>query len=302
MRIAPGLWTENLELGDKDLLLTGPAPGNPTMIVRTVVDGSAEMAPTVWIGRTGTLPVHLRGLTIQGGSGALVSTPHWRRIGGGVLCESGELEIDRCRIVDNDTGGGSAAGGGIFVGEAGELLLQASTLANNNAERGGGIAVEGGSAVLRMVRISGNTAPDDGAGAHVTDWRRLEADQCSFESNRTTAYVYSELGGGAISIDRGGEVSLDRSDLVGNRALQGGAVANAASFEMRGGSIVGNEANRYGGALQVFAAGRALLDGVVIAKNWALWNGGAIQNDGEQRGSTGPITSPVRAGPGACRR
>ena len=281
MRIGPGLWIENLKLGGKGLLLTGTAPSNPRMVVRTVIDGSGETAPTVWVGGAEARVTRLRGLTIQGGMGALVDTPYRRRIGGGVLCESGELRIDRCRVVDNGPESGSAAGGGIYVGETGELLLQASTLARNDADRGGGIAVEGGSAVLRQVRISGNTAPDDGAGAHVTNWGRLEADQCSFENNRTTAYYYSELGGGAISIDRGGEVRLDRSDLIGSRALQGGAVANAASFEMRGGTIVGNEANMCGGALQVFAGGRTLLDGVVIAKNWALCSGGAIQNDGE---------------------
>ncbi len=279
VRIAPGLWTENLELGEKGLLLTGTAPGNPAIVAQTVIDGSAEVAPTVWIGGTGTLPLRLRGLTVQGGAGALVSTPHWRRIGGGVYCESGELTIDHCRIADNRFGEGSAAGGGIFVGEAGELLLQASTVVGNRADEGGGLAIEGGSAVLRMVRIAHNNAAD-GGGARVSGSGRLDAENCIFEANGPVQIDYMGLGGGAISCRGGGEVRLNSCGLFDNNAENGGAVICGGYFEMRGGTIASNRAASDGGGLRILGSGAADLENVVIARNWAFWGGGAVRKSG----------------------
>ncbi|MAE71410.1 MAG: hypothetical protein CME06_13200 [Gemmatimonadetes bacterium] len=279
VRIAPGLWTENLGLGEKGLLLTGTAPGNPAIVAQTVIDGSAEVAPTVWIGGSGTLPVRLRGLTVQGGAGALVSTPHWRRIGGGVYCESGELTIDHCRIADNRFGSGSAAGGGIFVGEAGALTVRASSLVDNRANEGGGLAVEGGSAVLRLVRIANNSA-DEGGGIRISAGGELDAEDCVFEANGPDQFDYPWLRGGAVFCGSGGEIRLIRCDLFDNHADNGGAVASQGYFEMRGGTIARNRANSGGGGLLILSSGAADLEDVVIARNWALWRGAAINNDG----------------------
>ena len=279
VRIAPGLWTENLELGEKGLLLTGTAPGNPRMVVRTVIDGSAEMAPTVWVGGTGAGATRLRGFTIEGGVGTLLQTPHKHRVGGGIHCESGELRIDRCRIADNGSMGASAAGGGIYVGAAGALLLQASTVVENTAGAGGGLAIEGGTAVLRKVRIANNSA-NEGGGAHVSAEGGLVADDCVFEENGEPWSDWLGLGGGAIFCGAGTQVRLNRCHMLDNFSRYGGGAICNGSFEMRGGTIARNRAYENGGGLRILSSGHADLTDVVIARNWAFFEGAAIRSSG----------------------
>ncbi len=268
VQVAPGTWTENLSLGGKGLTLMGTAPTDPRIVAQTIVDGSADAASTIWVGGA-SLPVRISGLTIRGGAGNEVHDPYFRRLGGGVLCESGLLSITHCRLVGNGINRSKVVGSGIYVGADAELSVDATLLANNNADKGGAIAVEEGQLELTRSRVLDNTA-NNGGGVYLAKGGILNASESAFRRNK----------GQAISCLDGSETRLERCDLTNNQGGYSGAVYSTAYFEMVGGSLNDNVANSDGGALKVFAPGTARLEGVVVARNWALRDGGAIRVSG----------------------
>ncbi len=177
--VGPGTYYETLSVGARTLALSGTEGS-----ANTVIDaGSPECSISSW--PTGCSPVivaensgsvTLSGFTLRGGTGypleeATAEGEDWTACGGGLYVDGPTLTGSDLVIEDSilpvavsgtdGTGGAvnlKSRGGGICVIE-GPVTLDGVRIADNFAERGGGIYVEGSSALsLTEVEITGNAA------------------------------------------------------------------------------------------------------------------------------------------------
>lgn len=143
--------------------------------------------------------------------------------GGGVYAE--DLTIRNSTVSGNSAGAdpaGSYSGGGIYV--YGDAVIDATTITGNsvlNDDKGAGIGVDGGTAVITGSAISQNIADDDGGGIYV------EGSDVSITSSTIAGNIagpgnQNGSNGGGVYITYG-DVTIDRSTVSGNSAGSAGA-------------------------------------------------------------------------------
>ena len=135
----------------------------------------------------------LTGFTLRDGSGTSPGEYIRARSGGGAWCESGGV-ISNCVVVSNSV---DAYGGGVFGG-----TLWGSTVADNTASKGGGVAL----CSVHDCEVSGNRGSPYGGGLY----------ECTVEKS-TIAGNHASLYGGGIF-----EGTLYSCLLIGNTASSGG--------------------------------------------------------------------------------
>ena len=91
--IEPGVYRENIVIPNEGLLLTGTDPDDPTVVAKTVIDGSRE-GPVITVRH---VDITIRGSTITNGSS---------NVGAGVFAEGSSLRIESCHILNNTTNDG----------------------------------------------------------------------------------------------------------------------------------------------------------------------------------------------------
>ncbi len=111
-----------------------------------------------------TATVTISGVTIKGGSSV--------QDGGGVYVSSSsaKLILDAVSVQENQTSNSSSGSGGGGICSSGALTITNSAIISNTAGNlnngGGGLALTGGTAVLRNVTLSGNQANNHGGGIY----------------------------------------------------------------------------------------------------------------------------------------
>jgi len=186
---------------------------------------------------------------------------------GGGIRNGGRLTLDGCEVAYCSTGDDGA---GIY--SSGSLLLMDSRVTSNvAADSGGGIASQG-PVSLRSCVVSSNNA-DNGGGIY-NDGAVIMIEDSTLGGNT----VDNSPGGGAID-NAGGEVSITRSALSGNRSASGGgAIENDGNLAILACTLSGNTAAVGGGAIE-HVAGVLDLTSSTLAGNSAKY-GGAIDGDG----------------------
>ncbi len=186
-------------------------------------------------------------------------------------------------------------GGGIFVNTTCDVVLSGedTIFKNNSAEKGGAIAFEkfpNGKLTLDGIHLEDNYAEKNGGAFHVAVKGEVTLDDVTVDGN-TAADGY---GGGICMEANASSLILNHTELKNNSAgLGGGAVymkgaKNAEStFEMNGGSAIGNglkagsETETYGGAFYLNGYTNAEIAGsngdpVRINENHDAWYGGGF--------------------------
>jgi CSLREA domain-containing protein len=171
--------TGDLDVAD-DLLIIGPGPGE------TVIDGG---------GIDRVLDVHapasvaLNTLTIRHGR-----TDGTQTSGGGIR-NTGYLAVN-ASVVTGNSAPGFGFGGGIYSDGAGSILtLDASTVAGNTAQGGGGGLAVGGRLEVRNSTLSGNRSVTDfGGGAYL-----FSEAVATFNNATVTANRAAQRGGGLFA-------------------------------------------------------------------------------------------------------
>jgi hypothetical protein len=221
---------------------------------------------------TGGAQLVFENITIIGGN-APVSSRNGN--GGGIyISENSRVKFLDGSITENTAGN---SGGGVFIEDSGtnegEFTLAGSSISGNTAKGkdtalsvmagGGGVYVKGNALVwLGSGTISGNTA-SLGAGGGVLI-------NCTEGPNGEGGFLMS---GGKIY----GNQSLSRTYPHGG----GGVYAAQGPFEMLGGEITGNTANRQGGGVFVHWNARLSASGnSAISGNTGVGSSAAICNRG----------------------
>ncbi|MGZ4779144.1 MAG: FG-GAP-like repeat-containing protein, partial [Thermoanaerobaculia bacterium] len=240
--------------------------------------------------------VNIHDLTISGGQALS---------GGGIYDDGNALIVNNCIIDSNRVvvarlalsfSGG--AGGGIYLTGQAVATISNTTISNNNATVGGGIAINGVSrppiagAFLENCTLSQNSATVTGGGIF-SILGGLLIDNTTIEDNHVNCVVLAT--GGGLSTLLGGTV-INNSHFLRNNATSstvdaaGGAINNAGDFldntvgimNITDTDFVSNSTTAYflgsGGAISNTTAGTVTCTRCTIRNN-SSGNGGGIDSD-----------------------
>ncbi|MGL9729767.1 SdrD B-like domain-containing protein [Enterococcus sp. DIV0756] len=230
--------------------------------------------------------VEVKGVTITGnqatGNGA------GSGYGGGILVEAGGKATITDSLFTKNT---AYDGGGVYISENSQALSIKNTSFNENSVRhhGGGLSVNTTATTLEKVTFENNHADRHGGGIKASGSMDLTiSDDSLFQANEARY-------GGGISANAGSKMTLNGTDVIGNRAfyLDDASVAGETSkggdggginidlanttLKMDGGVISGNQADSSGGGIYATAHSEFTLTAVSVRKNTALsTHGGGI--------------------------
>lgn len=217
--------------------------------------------------------------------------------GGGIL-NTGSLVLHNSAVVDNSAHG---RGGGLYnegelpiplqrsqVGLA-TLTLDHSTVSRNTAfDDGGGIYALAATVTLTTSTISGNIAAigqdeGQGGGLYVDDSTLAVTDS-------TIADNTASSNGGGLRLQCGADLTMQRSTVSGNTALNGGGLflgssnCSGADMVLTNSTVSGNRATDSGGGIHTLVS--VTLNNVTVTNNAAdtdfngVGNGGGIATAG----------------------
>lgn len=197
----------------------------------------------------------LRNMTIQRG--------YTEGTGAGIFNYGGDLVVEGCSIVDNESS--EQVGGGIYSFE-GVLEIANSTISRNEALSGGGMSCGGDNLTIRDSSIT------DNIGGGIDNLGTLFVAGTSISGNVST------FGGGGIY--NLGDLVLSRSIISANEGSRGGGVFNSGSLSMfwttldgnvaeEGGGVYVHDASRFGGDLVLYSLGLIDVAHSTISNNTA---------------------------------
>ncbi|MCB9683751.1 MAG: putative metal-binding motif-containing protein [Alphaproteobacteria bacterium] len=268
--------------------------GDPRELPRILGGGTA---PAVRVGADAT--VAFRHLELRDGVAAQ---------GGGLSApQAASVELEGCRVVDNQAG----AGGGLVAG--GSLTLLDTVVSDNRAQDFGGgvLMLPDGSLLLDgATEVTANTARV-GGGVGLVDATAIAATTVSVHHNDATDGGGGVFGSGDVSWDGGGieantasrgagmafeqalghgNVRVARVTLTGNTAAtDGGGVLfdGVPSVAVESSLLEGNVAGERGGGIALIGCADAALAGVDVRTGTARYGGGlALQGLGANTLST----------------
>ncbi len=309
IELAPGVYTLTLAGAGEDASLSGDLDVRSDLILRgagrdmTVIDGNSldrvlDILPASTLGYL--VQVTLQDLTIRNGT-APAGGVRPASLGGGIL-NQGVLTIASSRVVENRAGeGGGVAAFWDRAGERGRIDVVGSEITGNDAEIGGGVALDSVPAILTSTAVSGNHATVRSAGLDVAG-TRADARDSELVGNSTEgaggaigglagssavavltrvriADNVAAIGGGIAALDGGLDVYLDSSVVETNHAaLHGGGLASEGghlgTLNVTASTIRGNVAGGDGGG--IWGEG-IVVTGSTISANTAAGSGGGIK-------------------------
>ena len=194
----------------------------------------AESTGSVLLIKARRLPIHLQGLTIQGG---------YDESGGGINNITSDLQIENCRIVNNvgasklhyrGLGGGIASG--VFDAPSSEMTITQCDISNNTAKNGGAMYITGCDLNMNSTVISGNHADIYGGGLYLPI---ASISRCQVYNND------SQIGGGIFS----SRITMDNTIIQNNHAVVGAGLFSDDFASVTNCLFSGNNAQAEAGAV-----------------------------------------------------
>jgi CSLREA domain-containing protein len=170
------------------------------------------------------------------------------------------------------SGGGSATVGSVLTVSSGaQIFLSGLTIANGNANSGGGI-LNLGTLTITNSAFAGNSAPGNLGGA-IENSGTLTVANSTFSANSC-----GTTGGAGGAIDNSGTLAVANSTFSGNSSGTdggvGGALYDTGSLTVSNSTFVGNSSAN-GGGVAVFG-GTATITNSIFAHNTSPSNGAAV--------------------------
>lgn len=259
IHIGPGVYFENLNIGNERLTLLG-AGEDVTQIngrdrASVVTLGAVSAGPEKTVTIFGVTITHGNSKSDGGGirvlgavldlENSIVASNQAAGDGGGISTDnsgSGPNKIIKSMIIHNRAGG---LGGGIRAGAEVQTQIANSTISRNTAGlRGGALQAEGASSTtISGTTFSDNTSRQDGGALYLEGGEpraRLTVDGCSFVGNTA-----ARNGGGIIAL---GHFDVSRTVVARNTAGgDGGGIWGGASLNDV--FVIQNKAGGTGGGI-----------------------------------------------------
>ena len=240
--------------GDDTRVLQVNSTVSPVVLDSLVIaDGYAASSPGIYINTIPAVATTVKNCMLvrnfaYGGSS----------IGGAISCGLGPATILNTTVSDNYTSG---PGGGIFA--AGNLTIRNSRVsANYGYANGGGIFVDAGDALIEDSTIAGNSTNSYGGGLH------LSSHSGSLTVNGTSFVGNSALNGAGIYND-GKPVTLNNCTFTLNAAVRmgGGIYHYNNTLKVNNCTITGNTAGSSSGGGGIFNTLALTLKNSIVAGN-----------------------------------
>lgn len=212
-------------------------------------------APTLSNGSSigGGIRIYANGrLTMLGGSITDSVAPSTGGDGGGAIANSGEMTLQRVRLIGNSVG--FAFGGAILNHPGATATIEDSIITGNSSDGFGGAIWSRGRLTVSRSLLKGNSATDAGGGIYVGGCGEVELFDSTITGNRA--------GSAAGARVRDGSLRLERSTVTRNVAGAGGAVGGVrvrdtaegcdTRLRLSGTILAGNSDNGGPGKIQQF--------------------------------------------------
>ena len=205
-------------------------------------------------------------------TGGIITGGRTSGSGGGVN-NSGTFNMSGGTIAGNKSTANNNCGGGVYSNSGSLFTMSGGTITGNSAlKNGGGVFVYGnGTFHMTGGTITGNSAGKNGGGVYTYDGKN------EMSGGTITGNNASENGGGVYN---NGSFLMTGGEITGNSAsVDGGGVMTNATcfFDMQGGTVSGNSAQRGGGIFMNSLATFTMTAGKVC-DNSARGAGGIYNN------------------------
>ena len=280
-----GVDEDDAASGDLDILGTCPNTSitTPCLTITgndvnaTIIDGNLTDRVFHMVSRN---TVKITGITIRRGRAVNNS-------GGGIYNANGWVTLDNCKVTNSDAGiavgSGGYGGGGIYNGANAQMVINNCVIRDNqifnhdtqgpNAFVGGGGIYNSGILTLKKSYVELNEGRPFGAGIQNNKGPTaasgvLTVEDSIIRDNKTTSFVNTGGAGGSGSTgsgggisNHGGAVTLTRTIVRNNVAIDGGGLSNVSGVSLNG---------TVNGSLRVIAS---VIDG---NKGGGVFNQGAV--------------------------
>ncbi|HZR79860.1 MAG TPA: choice-of-anchor Q domain-containing protein [Candidatus Binatia bacterium] len=182
------------------------------------------------------------------------------------------------RSIELERGFSKGDGGAVY--NAGFLALDGATIRDSNAAFKGGAIVTTGRIDITDGTLRGNAALNGGALAATGAQAQVTIANSALYENKADATQFPDGSGGAILTSSGARLNVYSSDLVGNTANVGGAIANVdagSSSSLVNSTVDDNQAAAGAGIFNL--GGTIDLSIVTVSNNRATVTGGGIKNE-----------------------
>ncbi len=194
--VAPGEYEEHLFVAAKALSLVAREPGTVRLV------GSTE--PAVQVYYNGPPGLTIDGFVIEGGIGLAAWEPFLNdTLGGGILVGEAALSLTRTLV----TGGQATYGGGLAAVAPRELVIDGVGFAENRADWGGGLTVQGGwmhpqaPVYISYATVAKNEATYLGGALCVSSaWLHIDSTIFASNGDAPLCYLDSDFGEMAAEI------------------------------------------------------------------------------------------------------
>lgn len=210
----------------------------------TIIDG--QMTGTVVLVDNSAV-LSIAGVTIRNGDTASVD-------GGGLLVKNSTVTLTNSTVENN------RAPNGAGIANSGTLVLEDVTVQNNTADllvgnisncspicTGGGI-YNSGQMTVRNSTIFGNTA-QEGGGINNAVNSMLTLTNVTVDQNTAAGATITDEPSAGGGIANAGTISVSGSTIRNNEAVVGGGVSNEGVFTLTSSAVHNNEASSRGGGL-----------------------------------------------------
>ena len=268
IHVAAGTYTENVRIQDKAVVLQGGYAGGsaadyssgtggdfsnrtPATNISHVQGDGTDATLTLLNAGTSTVD----GFRITGGSGSTAGLPYFA-LGGGLYIEGGAPTIANNVVEANDSRRADipsiddTEGGGVYATDA-DITLTDNIIRNNTSGRGAGVALFGGTVVVRRNTIEGNVGMSDHGGGLEIGAPTAEISHNLIRGNEVGRDLGYGWGGGLSFFNPGNTAMLAYNVVTGNYAPTAGAgvfIDDGAEAVLMHELIYDNQCSEIGGA------------------------------------------------------
>ena len=254
IEVAPGIYTENLTLTGKDVVLVATDGADATEVSGSSLGSVFHIASTAVT----------RGTVIQG----FTFRDGLADAGGGLMIRDGARPTIQGNVIEGNRA--TVSGGGIKVSHGADPEIVGNVIRlNSSGANGAGIHVEGLVVPSTTASIRQNTIRDNEVDSHQTS------------------------SGGGVKVTFSTSSTLIEGNLILDNTVTwagGGISIFAGSAVVRGNTISGNDGGRFAGGIhfEVDSGGARtlVLEGNTISGNGAVERGGGIHTQGLTTAST----------------
>jgi uncharacterized repeat protein (TIGR01451 family) len=276
IKVAQGTYNEVVQVYNKSLTIRGGYSTSnwnvqdPSTYLTTINGGGSGPVVSL-VSSNGSHTGTLDGFTIKGG--------HADNYGGGVFVNRYLATISDNHIHNNQ----AKRGGGIAVHTSSNVLIQDNLIEDNTVTvHAGGIRIYDSTVSVIGNDILNNTASADGGGLTISDAT------VTLDDNDINGNVAQGYGGGGLMIRNGSNVTLTNNRIKRNRGANGGGGMriDISVATLQGNDIISNRTSLLGGGLAVVDSHVDVEDNY-FWKNIGGTGGGGMQFSSD---STGLIT------------